>query len=159
MPKSESASPPSKTVKATVPAEDENFVIPLPFDVRAVFGKARPPIIIKVGEYSFPWTVSVYGGKSFVGIRRSHREAAGLRPGQRVAITITADTSTRTVEVPPDLARALRADKAARAAWETLSFTHRREHVEALLGAKKPETRARRLEKTLEMLAAKKPKK
>ncbi|MDB4969578.1 MAG: hypothetical protein JWN44_5267 [Myxococcales bacterium] len=59
------------------------------------------------------------------------------------------------VDPPADLKKALAANKAARAAWETLSFTHPREHAEALLDAKKPDTRARRLAKTLEMLLAK----
>jgi uncharacterized protein YdeI (YjbR/CyaY-like superfamily) len=46
-------------------------------------------------------------------------------------------------------------DKNARAAWEALSFTHQREHAEAIEDAKKPETRARRVEKTIAMLKKK----
>jgi hypothetical protein len=156
MPKATSTAP-SRTVRATVPPDDENFAIRLPFDVKAVFGKARAPVIVTVGDYSFPWTVAVYGGESFVGLRKSHRVAAGLAPGQRVVVTITADTSTRTVDVPSDLAKALRSDATAKVAWKALSYTHQKEHVEALASAKKPETRARRLEKTLSMLAMKKP--
>lgn len=141
-----------QTFKATVPEEGENFLIPLPFDVRAVFGEARPPIVVTVDGYSFRWTVAVYGGESFIGIRRSHREAAGLKPGRKVTITITRDEAPRVIEAPADLARALKKSATARVAWDALSFSHKREHVTALEEAKKPETRARRLEKTMALL-------
>lgn len=58
---------------------------------------------------------------------------------------------------PPDLRAALRGAPTLRAAFDALSYTHRREHIEALLTAKKPETRARRLAKTLEMLQGERP--
>ena len=48
--------------------------------------------------------------------------------------------------------KALKTHPAAKAAWEGLSFTHQKEHAQALEGAKKPETRALRLQKTLQML-------
>jgi hypothetical protein len=154
-PEKPSAKPPSRSFRAVVPAEDESFGVEVPFDVKAVFGKARPPIVVTVAGYTFPSTVAVYGGKPFIGVRRSHRAAAGLKPGQSVSITIALDESTRTVELPPDLASALKKNAPARAAWARLSFTHQREHADALLAAKKPETRARRLEKTIEMLLSK----
>jgi hypothetical protein len=59
--------------------------------------------------------------------------------------------------IPPDLRRALRGNPAARAVFEALSYTHRREHIDALLNAKKPETRVRRLEKTMAMLVSTRP--
>jgi hypothetical protein len=140
------------TFKVEVAPGGENFLVEVPFDVREAFGKARPPILITVEGYTFPSTIAVYGGKSFIGIRKSHRAAAGLVPGQTVSITIALDSSERRVTPPDDLARALAKSAAARKAWAALSFSHQREHVEALLEAKKPETRARRLEKTLGML-------
>ena len=152
---SELTSPRARTVRATVPPDDEPFAVLLPFDGREVFGRARAPVVIRVGDHSFRSTIMVYGGKSYVGLARAHRQALRLRPGQKVALSIEADTAPRTVEVPADLARALRGKAGLRAAWDALSFTHRKEHVEAILDAKKPETRARRVEKTLEMLAKK----
>ncbi len=53
---------------------------------------------------------------------------------------------------PPDLRAALRAEPLLRKLFSALAYTHQREHIEALLTAKKPETRARRLAKTLDML-------
>ena len=56
------------------------------------------------------------------------------------------------VEVPADLAAALKKDPAARKAFEKLSYSHQLQHVLAIEEAKKPETRQRRVEKALEML-------
>ena len=53
-----------------------------------------------------------------------------------------------------DFARALKTNKDARATWDKLSYTHRREHVEHIEEAKKPETRLRRIEKSIELLSA-----
>jgi uncharacterized protein YdeI (YjbR/CyaY-like superfamily) len=36
--------------------------------------------------------------------------------------------------------------------WRELSYTHQREHVEAIEEAKKPETRARRIAAAVDML-------
>ncbi len=161
-----------QTFRATVPAEGENFMIELPFDVKDAFGRARPPIVISVtpihgaggrehkgAVYTFRWTVSVYGGKYYIGIRRSHREEAGLVAGQHVSITVSLDDKPREIATPPDLAKLLAKNTAARASWNALSYSHKKEHAEALASAKKPETRERRLQKTLEMLLAKPPKK
>src|SRR5687768_1915208 len=95
----------SRTFKATVAAEDENFVVKLPFDPTDVFGKARPPIVITVGDYSFRSTIMIYGGEPYIGVRKSHREAARLRPGQKVDVTVAFDDQPREVEVPPELAK------------------------------------------------------
>jgi hypothetical protein len=130
-------------------------LVELPFDPKETFGKARAPVVVTVRGVVLRTTVSVYGGRSYIGFRREIREQAKLAPGMKVKIRIELDTEPRVVEPPPDLAKALGRSKEAKAAWDALSFTHRREHVEALESAKRPETRASRLEKTLEMLKAK----
>ena len=54
--------------------------------------------------------------------------------------------------LPAELVAAFRKDARARAAWEKLAPSHRREHVKAIDEAKKPETRKTRIERTLKML-------
>jgi len=142
---------PAKTFKAVL---GDGFV-DLPFDVKQEFGKARPPVKISINGFGYRSTVSVYGGKYMVPVRKDRREAAGAKQGDVVKVTIALDEEERTVEPPPDLKAALAKNAAAKARWGKLSFTHKREHAEALLAAKKPETRARRLQRTLEMLTAK----
>lgn len=118
--------------------------IPVPFDVRAVFGRARPPVVVTINGHSYRSTVAIMGGEVFVPFRASNRAAAGVGPGERHAVTLTLDTAPREVETPDDLAAAL--DMAgARAGWERLSYSHRREWVEAIEQARRPETRARRV--------------
>ena len=94
----------------------------------------------------------VYGGKSYVGINTANCAAAKVRGGDTVRIRLELDDAPRIVRPPPDLAKALAKSTRAKAKWDALSFTHKREHAEALLSAKKPETRARRLAATLAML-------
>jgi len=59
--------------------------------------------------------------------------------------------------VPQDLADALGRNAAAAKTFERFSYTHRKEYVEWITTAKRPETRTRRLASTLEWLAAGKP--
>jgi hypothetical protein len=67
--------------------------------------------------------------------------------------TVCIDRTNRVITAPADLRTLL--DKNAKAAsrFETLSFTNQREYVTWILDAKKPETRAARLSKTVEMLS------
>ena len=60
-------------------------------------------------------------------------------------------------ELPDDARAALDEVPAARAAWDRLAPSHRREHVEAILDAKKPETRARRIARMVEKLGSDRP--
>src|SRR3954462_6131576 len=103
-----------KTFRAKLGGRDGGDIplIEIPFDVKATFGKARPPVVITInGGFSFRSTVSVYGGKSLIGIRRDYREAAKGELGEEVEITLTSDDAPREVEVPKDLAAALRKSK------------------------------------------------
>jgi uncharacterized protein YdeI (YjbR/CyaY-like superfamily) len=63
------------------------------------------------------------------------------------------DDEPRAIATPPDLLKALSARKSAKAAWDKLSYTHRKEYIIAIEEAKKPETRARRIAKAVEMIA------
>lgn len=135
----------------TVPAGDAAGHIPLPCDPRDAFGRARPPVIVEVGGYAYRSTVAIMSGETFVPFRRSHREAADVRAGATVRVTLTLDTEVRDVAVPDDLSDAL-AGAGLREAWDRLSVTRRREQVEGLESARRPDTRARRLAAALAAL-------
>jgi hypothetical protein len=112
-------------------------------------------VIVSINGYEYRSTVAVYGGKYLLPVKKQHRGADGVSAGQTVRVIVKSDDEPRTVEPPEDLAAALAKSAALRAAWKKLSFTLQREHVEALEGAKKPETRERRLTKLLESLREK----
>jgi bifunctional DNA-binding transcriptional regulator/antitoxin component of YhaV-PrlF toxin-antitoxin module len=143
---------PAQRFQAQLEQRGQGAVVELPFDVRAAFGQARPPVRGTIEGVPFRSTVAVYGGRSYLGVRRELREAAGVGPGDTVTIEVGRDDEPREVTVPPDLAAALAEDSQAADAWDELSFTHRREYVEAIEGAKREETRERRLEATLAAL-------
>lgn len=126
--------------------------IPVPFDAKAVFGKTRAPVTVTLKGYRYRSTIAVMGGEAWIPLRRSHREAAGLSGSETLTVTIARDDAPREVAPPADLAAVLTATPGAQAAWDALSFTHKREHVEAFEGAKKPETRARRIQAALTLL-------
>lgn len=118
--------------------------LPVPVDVRAVFGRARPPVVVAINGHRYRSTVAIMAGEVFVPFRQSARAAASVEPGETHEVTLTLDTAPRTIEAPYDLAAALDA-AGARAAWDRLSISHQREEVEAIEQAKRPETRARRI--------------
>lgn len=127
------------------------FVI-VPFDVRKEFGRARPPVKASINGYGYRSTICVYEGKYYLPVRSDHREAAGVKAGDIVEVTITPDTEVRAVEIPSELAAAFAKNRQAKASWERLSYTNKKEHAVAILTAKKPETRTRRLQKILQTL-------
>lgn len=144
--------PISKSYTAEVMADPDGSsmtALPVPFEPREVFGKARPPVVVSIGKHSFRSTICNMGSGHFVPLRRSNRQAAGVTAGQRVAITLTLDDKPRTVTPPRDLLAALK-KAGALAKWKSLSFTHQREHAEAIQEAKKPETRQRRIDSCVE---------
>lgn len=67
--------------------------------------------------------------------------------------TICVDRKARAVTAPKDLQKLLARNAKALATFDSLSFTNRKEYVVWIIGAKKPETRAARLAKTVEKLA------
>ena len=136
-----------------VTRDGEGCFLPLPFDPKPIFGRIRAPVVVTVGGHSWRSTIAAMGGPPCLPFRRSNREAAGVLEGAEVEVLLAADTAPRVVDLPPDLDAAL--TPAAREGWERLSYSHRREHAEAIEGAKRPETRARRVAKAVATLEAK----
>lgn len=142
----------TRTFTATL-RDDGAFEIP--FDVRAVYGSARPAVKMSFGGETYRTRVMVYGGAYVLGIWKAVLAKHGLSGGARLEVTLAPDTDERVVEPPPELASALKANAAARAGWTAMSYTHQREWAAAIADAKKPETRARRVAQAVEACAAK----
>jgi hypothetical protein len=129
--------------------------IEVPADVVAALGAgSRPPVTVTVGGHSYRTTATRMGGRFLVPLSAENRAAAGVAAGDEVEVDIVPDAAPREVEVPADLAEALALDDAAQATFDSLSFTHRKEWVRWVEEAKKPETRATRLAKTVQALHA-----
>jgi uncharacterized protein YdeI (YjbR/CyaY-like superfamily) len=83
-----------------------------------------------------------------------HRAHAGVAAGDEVEVHIESDTAARDVTLPSDLAEALREDGPAQSFFESLAYTHRKEWIRWIEEAKKPDTRANRVEVAVEALGA-----
>jgi len=146
-----------KTFKTTIVRDGSMCFIPVPFDPRPVFGKVRAPVKVTLNGHTYRSTIASMGDGPCIPLRRSNREAAGLDGGETLRVTLELDTEKREVKAPPDLVRALKARPPAWDRWRELSYSHQREHVEAIEEAKKPETRTRRIDGAARMLAARPP--
>ncbi|MCW6008882.1 YdeI/OmpD-associated family protein [Micromonospora sp. CPCC 205371] len=120
--------------------------------VQALGGGARPPVTITVNGHSWKSRIAIMRGRHLLGLSNANRRAAGVAIGDEVEVELELDTEPRVVVEPADFARALDADPVARAAYDNLAYTQKREHVRAIESAKKPETRRRRIEKAIATL-------
>jgi len=128
--------------------------ITIPFDVPAAFGtRARVPVRGTINKHPFRGTLFPMGGKYIFVVNKQLRAAANVQGGEIISVTLERDDEPRIITPPADLARALKANRAAQAAWDKLSYTHQKEHARAVEEAKRPETRVRRIEKAIAQLA------
>jgi hypothetical protein len=148
----------SKRFKAVLEGDENSQAtgIRIPFDVQKVFGtRARVPVRGTINGFAFRSSIFPMGnGSHYMAVNKATRDGAGAAAGETVSVMMEQDDEPRVITPPDDFARALKANKAAQAMWEKLSYTHRKEHVRAVEEAKKRETRARRIEKAVAQLAA-----
>jgi len=120
--------------------------LPVPAEVVAALGKGkRPPVKVSIASHTYRSTIAAYGGMFMLPLSAENRQAAGVKAGDQVEVTIELDTEPRTVEVPGDLAAALRDKPGAMDAYEALSYTMRKEYARQVESAKAQETRERRI--------------
>jgi hypothetical protein len=115
-------------------------------------GAKRFPVVATVNGYTWRTTVTRMGGEFLLGLNRAVRQDAGVEAGDTVEVKLELDSAPREVEVPAPLADALAADSEARAAFDRLSYTNRKEFARWIDEAKRDETRRRRLANAVEML-------
>jgi hypothetical protein len=159
--KSAAKSPTKSSVKrfrALVRRDEGSEVcaIDIPFDVEKTYGaRGRVPVRGTLNGAPFRSSLFRMGGDChFMVVNRQMREASGVSGGETVPVTMERDTEPRVITPPADFARALKGNKEAQSLWDKLSYTHQREHVEHIEDAKRPETRQRRIEKSIQLLAA-----
>jgi len=115
-------------------------------------GAKRFPVVASVNGYTWRTSVMRMGGEFLVGLNRAVRQEAGVEAGDTVDVALELDTAPREVVVPAALAYALTADPDARAAFDRLAYTHRKEFAQWIDEAKRDDTRQRRVVQALQML-------
>ena len=129
--------------------------IQVPPDVVESFRRGkRVPVVVTINGHSYRSTVAPYGGAFMLPLSAENREAARVAAGDEAEVEVEFDDKPRDIDPPADLAQALDA-AGARAAFDALSFSRKRQIVEPIEAAKAPETRQHRIDKAV---AALKPK-
>ncbi len=120
--------------------------------VEALGSGKRPPVRVTINGYTYRSTVAVYGGEYLVGVSAENRAGARVAGGDEVDVEIELDTAPREVSVPADFGAALDAEPNARRTFDALSYSNKSFHVLSIEGAKTPETRQRRIAKSIDTL-------
>lgn len=107
------------------------------------------PVVVTIGERTGRLRLARMGGKNLIGFSKAARAEMGVELGDEIDVVIAADTAERTVEIPDALAAALASDPAAKAAFDALAYSRRKEIARSIADAKQDATRERRLAKAL----------
>ena len=118
--------------------------------VEALGGGKRPTVAVTIDGFRFTLTLGSMGGRVMIPLSAERRKAAGVAAGDEVDVDIELDASPPVIEVPDDLAAALDAAPGARAAFDALAPSRRKEWARSVAEAKQPETRERRIAKAVE---------
>lgn len=126
----------------------------IPFSVVETFGvRGQLRVCGAINGYEFRTSARPHGdGTHYIVVNSTIRSVLGVAKGDRVRLELERDTAPRTVEVPPDFRRVLSADPTLQATFEALSYSHKKEYVDWIDGAKRAATRERRIAKAQEML-------
>lgn len=124
----------------------------VPPEVAAIFSTKRPTVVATVNGTEYRSRLMVYGGKTYLGLRKDLLRKIGAGAGDTVQIELTEDREERVVTEPPELLEALAASPEARKAYDALAYSHRLEYARWIGEGKQPETRAIRTAKTIRRL-------
>ena len=128
--------------------------IDFPFDLKETFGVGNlvPFKATFDGRVEYRGSLAKMGGPhAMILLRKDIRAELGKGPGDKVEVVVELDDKPRQITVPSDMKKSLQ----AAGLWEKfdkLAYTHRKEYVQWIEEAKKPETRERRIAKMLTML-------
>lgn len=127
--------------------------VEVPFDVEKAFGAKKPRVKALIEGVPYRGLLVRMGGPNHILIvLKGIREQIGKSFGDEIKITVEPDTEERVIDIPKDLMKELKKHGEAKAFFDKLSYTHRREYVMWINEAKKDETRQNRIVKAIEML-------
>ena len=126
--------------------------VEVPAAVMTSLGAARPPVSITINGHTWRSRIAAMRGLQLIGISAANREAAGIAEGDTIEVEVALDDAPRTVDLPDDLAKALRHGAGAMAAFERLPFGLRQKHVREIEASSTPVVRVRRIAKLVATL-------
>jgi len=131
------------------------IAIVLPARVHTTLGgdRARIPVVGTADGQPIRTSAAPMGGVHLFPFNKQMQKATGKGVGDTVTFAIERDEQPRTVKAPADLTKALAKHAAAKKAFAALSYSHKKEYVQWIEEAKREDTRARRIEKAVAMIA------
>lgn len=145
----------SVTFETTLSASGNNTGIEVPEEIVEGLGRGkRPPVIVTVNGHEYRSTVAVMGGRYLIGVSAAIRAATGLKGGDPISVNLKVADAPREVEVPSDFAAAMDEHPPAREFFDQLSNSMQRYHVDTINAAKSPDTRQRRIDKSVALFLA-----
>lgn len=131
----------------------ETAALKPPFDVPTTFGrKGRVPVKGTINGFPFRSSLMNMGQGHMMVVNAQLRAGAKCKAGDTVDVVMDVDEEPRVVETPAYLKKIIGADAKLKAAWEKLSYTHQKEYVREIDGAKREETREKRIAQMLDNL-------
>lgn len=126
-----------------------------PFSVEEVFGK-KGQIKIKAvfdGTVEYRGSLAKMNSDSHIlGLTQAVRKELGKSFGDEVHVSLTEDKEERVVEIADDIVSAFHEHPEAKALFDKMSYTHKKEYIRWIEEAKKPETRENRKAKMILMI-------
>lgn len=130
--------------------------IRVPRELNAKLGlQGRPKVRALLAGHPYRGSLMPVGDGTFaLGVLKAIQESARVTRGDRITVELELDTAPRVIQPPPEIARVLARDRKAAAAWDTMSYTNKRELASGITEAKRPETRERRVAMAIARLRA-----
>jgi Domain of unknown function (DUF1905)/Bacteriocin-protection, YdeI or OmpD-Associated len=135
------------------PANMGGTFVLFPYDTQKEFGtKGKVPVKATFDGIAYAGSLIKYGHpQHMLPVMKAIREQAGKGVGDTFDVVLWKDEEERVLEVPAELAQLMKKEGLCEF-FDSLSYTHRKEYCRWISEAKKEETRARRLEKSVGML-------
>jgi hypothetical protein len=129
----------------------------VPFNVPEVYGtKAQVKVRGTIDGYPYRGSIANMGEGHCMGVKKEIRQAIGKTAGDTVEVVMEIDTEPRIVAVPEDFQQAMDNNPTVKEIFDKFSYTHKKEYVEWIEGAKRQETRESRINKAVEQIASSK---
>jgi hypothetical protein len=120
--------------------------------VTALGSSKRPPVKITLNGYTYRSTIAVMGGKFMIGVSAEVREAAYVKGGDKITVSLELDEQPREVDIPAVFEKVLAKDPKAKKKFETLSYSNKRRLIAPIASAKTDGTRERNILKAISEL-------
>ena len=140
-------------IKFTAVIEDAGkggAYVAIPFDVEKEYGKKRVKVLATFNGEPYRGSLVRMGTPCHIlGVQKAIRAKIGKTIGDPVEVTVEEDISRREVVLPKDLKLALTENTGALDMFSHLAYTHQKDYVQWIKGAKQFDTRQDRIAELL----------